>query len=195
MTKRIPMGGGLGGGSSDAAALLFVLQKLGVVFSSQEASKMAALVGSDVFFFLSLCGKPCGAALVWGRGELVRPISPRSDLHYVLVFPGVHSSTAEAYAAVDRSAGRPKNECLPLDELESVYRRPVKDWTFTNDFTPVISAKYSKVRQALKDVESSGALFWDMSGSGSTVFGVFESKSQAQDAYGLLSEKWNATLL
>ncbi|MBO4546665.1 MAG: 4-(cytidine 5'-diphospho)-2-C-methyl-D-erythritol kinase, partial [Treponema sp.] len=82
-----------------------------------------------------------------------------------------------------------------LDDLEAVYRSPVKDWTFVNDFTPVIAAKYSKVRQALDDVKASGALFCDMSGSGSTVFGVYESASQAQDAANLLSGKWNAALL
>lgn len=195
LTKRIPLGGGLGGGSSDAAALLVALQKLDVAISDQEANQIAALVGSDVFFFLSLDGRPQGAALVWGRGEMVKPISPRSDLHYVLVFPGVHSSTAEAYAAIDERIGKPNDECLPLDKLESVYRRPVKEWTFTNDFTPVIAAKYSKVRQALEDVKSSGALFCDMSGSGSTVFGVYDSALQAQDAANLLSGKWNATLL
>ena len=192
LEKRIPLGGGLGGGSSDAAALLFALRKLGVAFSAEEANQMAALVGSDVFFFLSLDGKPCGAAIVSGRGELVKPISPRSDLHYVLVFPGVHSSTAEAYAAIDESVGKPKNECLSLDELESVYRRPAEDWTFENDFTPVIAGKHPKVRQALCDVKSSGALFCDMSGSGSTVFGVFDSAKQAQDAERCLSGKWNA---
>lgn len=195
IVKRVPMGGGLGGGSSDAAALLVALQKLGVAFDGGAAQKVAALVGSDVFFFLSLDGKPSGAALVWGRGELVKPINPRSDLHCVLVFPGVHSSTAEAYAALDERLGEQKNGWTPLDELESVYRRPVKDWTFENDFTPVIAARYSKVRQALDDVKSSGALFSDMSGSGSTVFGVWESEEEARDAYGFLSGKWNATLL
>lgn len=195
VTKRIPLGGGLGGGSSDAAAILVALQKLGVDIPSDAAYKIAARVGSDVFFFLSLDGKPEGAAIVSGRGELVKPISPRCDLHYVLVFPGVHSSTAEAYAAIDESAGKPKTECLALDDLEAVYRKPVKDWTFVNDFTPVICAKYSKVRQALDDVKASGALFCDMSGSGSTVFGVYESASQAQNAANLLSGNWNATLL
>ena len=195
LKKRIPLGGGLGGGSSDAAALLFALRKFGVAFSKEAAFKIAALVGSDVFFFLSLDGKPSGAAIVWGRGELVKPISPRNELHFVLVFPGVHSSTAEAYSALDESSDRPRNGCLPLDKLENVYRSPVKDWTFSNDFTPVISAKYSKVRQALRDVKSCGALFSDMSGSGSTVFGVFDSFNAAENAYLLLSNNWNATFL
>lgn len=191
LKKRVPMGGGLGGGSSDAAALIVALRKLGVAFPVGADNKIAALVGSDVFFFLSLDGRPEGAAVVSGRGELVRPISPRSDLHYVLVFPGVHSSTAEAYSAID-SVERSKNGWLPLDELENVYNSPVKDWTFANDFTPVIAARYSKVQQALQDVKSCGALFCDMSGSGSTVFGVFESASQAQEAETRLSGKWNA---
>ncbi len=195
LTKRIPLGGGLGGGSSDAAAILVALQKLGVAIPSGAAYKIAARVGSDVFFFLSLDGKPDGAAIVSGRGDLVKPISPRCDLHYVLVFPGVHSSTPEAYAAIDESARSPETEYLSLDELESVYKGPVKDWNFINDFTPVIAAKYSKVQQALDDVKASGALFCDMSGSGSTVFGVYESAQQAQDAANLLSGKWNATLL
>lgn len=195
LTKRIPLGGGLGGGSSDAAAVLTALQKLGVAIPSGAAYEIAAKVGSDVFFFLSLNGKPKGAAIVSGRGDLVKPISPRCDLHYVLVFPGVHSSTPEAYAAIDESARSPESEYLSLDELESVYKGPVKDWRFINDFTPVIAAKYSKVQQALVDVKASGALFCDMSGSGSTVFGVYESARQAQGAMNLLSGKWNATLL
>ena len=195
LTKRVPLGGGLGGGSSDAAALLVALKSLGVVVDGPAAQKIAARVGSDVFFFLSLDGRPSGAAIVSGRGELVKPISPRNDLHYVLVFPGVHSSTAEAYSAIDERLEEHNGECLPLGALEGVYRRPVKDWTFENDFTPVITARHSRVRQALDDVKASGALFCDMSGSGSTVFGVWESAEQARGAYGFLSGKWNAALL
>ena len=195
LKKRVPLGGGLGGGSSDAAALLTALQKLGVAFPKGAANKIAALVGSDVFFFLSLDGRPNGAALVWGRGEMVKPIVPRSDLHYVLIFPGVHSSTAEAYAAIDERLGKTESGCLSLEELEGVYRSSPEDWTFVNDFTFVIADKYPKVRQALRDIKESGALFSDMSGSGSTVFGVFDSAQKAQDAMSFLAGKWDAALL
>ena len=199
LEKHIPMGAGLGGGSSDAAYFLKALACLNKVeLTDSLADQVASQVGSDVFFFLhSGEGKnKKGCAIVTGRGEFVRRILPREDLFFLLIFPEVHSSTKEAYELVDRSyeAGS-KSPCPNLAELESVYNGPVQKWTFVNSFTSVLVQKYAVIGKALQDIKMSGALWADMSGSGSTVFGVFSSKEEAQRAQVLLKKSWNHCVL
>lgn len=191
--KSIPSGGGLGGGSSDGASFIKVLNKLsGMNLKNDLLHKIAAMVGSDVFFFLECDDSGKGAAVVTGRGELVKPIQRRDDLHYLMIFPGVHSSTKEAYSLVDKFYESGKNLEYPLlENLESIYNGPVADWNFVNTFTSVISTKYSKVEQAIIELKNNGALFTDMSGSGSTVFGVFESQKDIEKAKNVLSGSWN----
>lgn len=191
--KSIPSGGGLGGGSSDGASFIKVLNKLsGMNLKNDLLYKIAAMVGSDVFFFLECDDSGKGAAVVTGRGELVKPIQRRDDLHYLMIFPGVHSSTKEAYSLVDQFYDSGKNLEYPLlENLEQVYNGPVDNWNFVNTFTRVISTKYSKIEQAIIDLKKNGALFTDMSGSGSTVFGVFESQKDIQKAKNVLSDSWN----
>lgn len=186
LTKRIPSGGGLGGGSSDAASFVKALAKLsGVSLTAELKDKIAGDVGSDVFFFLR-CGCP-GCAVVSGRGEIVSEIALRKDIHIVLVFSGVHSSTKEAYALVDEDMQKGKTaDCPELAELEAVYNRPVKDWNFTNSFTSAIIRRYPEVGEALAEIRKTGAAFADMSGSGSVVFGIFESASAAENAFRVL---------
>lgn len=190
--KRIPSGGGLGGGSSDAASFLYALVKIiGKNLTTLDCDRVASKVGSDVFFFLRFPGGSSGAALVTGRGEVVKPVPLRKDLHFVLVFPGVSSSTAEAYGLVDQWQLRSDQfKYLAVDQLECVYNKPISEWNFVNSFTTVISARYAPVRQALSDVKASGAVFTDMTGSGSTVFGVYASKEDAERAAELLSKNW-----
>lgn len=196
LEKHIPSGGGLGGGSSDAAALIFALKKFGVKISKDAVYRIAAKVGSDVFFFLECEGRENFAALVQGRGEVVNPILPRDDLHWVLVFPGVFSSTPRAYARIDEKRAREKIAIkFAACDLEKNYRRPIKDWNFTNDFTSVVAEECQEIRRALDDVRSTGALFCDMSGSGSTVFGVYEDASCLEAANRRLSDKWKAVSL
>ncbi len=192
LVKRIPSGGGLGGGSSDGAFFLHGLMKLcKTKLSMDEADKIASKVGSDVFFFLRCLDDFSVAAVVTGRGEKVFPFHSRKDLHIVLVFPGVHSSTSEAYALVDEYlAGKERMDYPAVNELERVYNLPVDEWSFVNDFTRVICVKYPLVNKALNDIKLSGAMFADMSGSGATVFGVFESEEEARMAECKLSEAW-----
>lgn len=190
--KRIPSGGGLGGGSSDAALFLLFLDELfGAGLTDVQKKNIAGSVGSDVFFFLD-CGRENGAAIVTGRGEFVNPIPMRNDLFFLLVFPGVHSSTKEAYSLVDEfyESGE-RLEYPSLDELERIYNAPVETWNFTNTFTRVISKKYPEIERAIFDLKKNGALYTDMSGSCSTVFGVFASKSDVQKARNALAGSWN----
>lgn len=190
--KVIPAGGGLGGGSSDAASFLNALSSLcGTCLTATQKDEIAAQVGSDVFFFLH-CEGGRGAAIVTGRGEKVLPIARREDLHFLLVFPGVSSSTREAYSLIDEFYESGNNLEYPkLDNLEAVYNSSIQNWNFVNTFTRVISARYPKIEQAIFDLKKNGALYTDMSGSGSTVFGVFASKEEAQKARNALSPSWN----
>lgn len=191
--KVIPAGGGLGGGSSDAAAFLNALSSLyGTCLTADQKDEIAAKVGSDVFFFLHCDESGRGAAIVTGRGEKVSPIVRREDLHFVLVFPGVSSSTKEAYALIDEFYESGNNFEYPkLDTLEAVYNSSIDKWNFVNTFTGVIAARYPKIEQAIFDLKKNGALYTDMSGSGSTVFGVFASEEEAQKARNALSPSWN----
>ena len=196
LKKGIPSGGGLGGGSSDAAALVRLLEKLcNVRLSDSELDYIAAETGSDVFFFMH-CGEGGrGCALVSGRGEVVKKIHGREDLFLVLIFPKVSSSTKEAYALVDEALARGKILVSPeFDELELVYRRPPENWTFINTFTPVISEKYEEIGRAIEALRALNCAYAEMSGSGSTVFGVFSSRQEAESAVEKLAGSWNCKL-
>lgn len=184
LTKRIPAGGGLGGGSSDAASFLRALAALNdVPLTDELADAVAEKVGSDVFFFLH-CGKNGkGAALVSGRGEVVRPVLPRKDFVFILAFPPVHSSTKEAYQLVDQDLEAGKGvSCPEFSELEAMYRTPVKNWAFANTFTQPLITKYPVIGLTLAELRKNGAVWSDMTGSGAVVFGVYDSSIQAEIA-------------
>ncbi|MDE5899615.1 MAG: 4-(cytidine 5'-diphospho)-2-C-methyl-D-erythritol kinase [Treponemataceae bacterium] len=189
--KHIPAGGGLGGGSSDAAALVRALRKLnGITLCGSQLDRIAAEVGSDVFFFLHCDETGGGCAVVSGRGEIVRNIRRRPDICFVLVFPDVHSSTRDAYALVDGQLAAEDGGTYPaFGSLESVYRSSVSEWNFVNSFTPVMTAAYPEIDKALQGVRGSGALYSEMSGSGATVFGVFVSEKEARNAADVLANR------
>ena len=196
LKKRIPSGGGLGGGSSDAAALVRMLEKLcNVRLSDSDLDNIAAETGSDVFFFMHCDEQGRGCALVSGRGEVVKKIHGREDLFLVLIFPKVSSSTKEAYALVDEAFAGGKVLVSPeFDELELVYRKPPENWTFINTFTPVISKKYEEIGRAIEALKALNCNYAQMSGSGSTVFGVFASRQLAESAVEKLAGSWNCKL-
>ena len=194
LKKRIPSGGGLGGGSSDAAACIRAFETLnGITLSVRQLEAIASRIGSDVFFFL-LCGAE-GCAVVTGRGEIVKPIRARDDLCILLVFPDVHSSTKEAYALLDESFAAGKiAPCPAYADLETVYTTPVSGWSFVNSFTPSLVSRFPEIGFALDDLRRSGALFAEMSGSGSTVYGIFPSEKDAENARSVLASSWKGSI-
>ena len=196
LKKGIPSGGGLGGGSSDAAALIRILEKLnGISLTYSQKDYIAAKTGSDVFFFMHCNQEGKGCALVSGRGEKIEPINPGDEKYLVLIFPKVSSSTKEAYALVDEAFASGNVLLSPeYDELELIYRRPPENWTFINTFTPVISAKYEEIGRALEALRVVDCDYAEMSGSGSTVYGVFTSRQQAETAVKKLAATWNCKL-
>ena len=195
LKKRIPSGGGLGGGSSDAAACIRAFEALNdITLSVRQLEAIASRVGSDVFFFL-LCGAE-GCAVVTGRGEIVKPIHARDDLYILLVFPDVHSSTKEAYALLDESFAAGKiTPCPAYADLETVYKTPVSDWSFANSFTPSLVSRFPEIGFALNDLRRKGALFAEMSGSGSTVYGIFASEAEAENARSVLASSWKGSIV
>jgi 4-diphosphocytidyl-2-C-methyl-D-erythritol kinase len=194
--KRIPLGGGLGGGSSDAAAALLALNRLaadGGLLNAAELAEMGASLGSDVPFFLN----NAPAAWVTGRGEHIQPLElPESvlNLALVLVNPGFSSDTAEAFRLLDgaRTAlnhlNAPCPPCSPcLREMDSP-----RDWRFFNDFLPVLtdSDKGAVYQRVIFELRELGAEFAGLSGSGSTCFGVFSGQNQAESARKALVKRW-----
>jgi len=182
LEKRIPSGAGLGGGSSDAASVLIALDSLaGTGLSQVSLAEIGSRVGSDVPFFIY-----GGAAVVTGRGELISPIRSRTDLFGVLIWPGVHSSTPEGYRLVDEwsSAGRADLSSVPpLSELPSRYAGNPASWGFLNSFTAPLEERYPVIREARELLLSAGAAVADMSGSGSSVYGLFNDAREARDAW------------
>lgn len=197
LIKNIPSGAGLGGGSSDAGALIRVLQKIcKITLTESQKDYIASKTGSDVFFFVHCNNKGKGCALVSGRGEYVQKIKPRKDLYLLLFFPGIHSSTKEAYALVDKLIEEKGLGEYPLfTQLKKVYYLNPKAWNFRNTFSIVLEEKYSIIRQAIEVFIQNGAVFSAMSGSGSTVFGVYTSKSKAKKSKNLLSGLWSFKLV
>ena len=188
LTKRIPSGAGLGGGSSDAATFLLILNKMfDYPLGLNQLEEIANLVGSDVLFFLS-----GGAAIVTGRGDIVEPIKPREDFCIVVVYPDVHCSTPESYGLVDEyfALGETVNETT-LQDLEKMYYEPVSEWRFVNTFTNPVATKFPVIFDVMKSLKELGADYVQMSGSGSTVFGVFSNLEVGKDACTNLKRFWN----
>jgi 4-diphosphocytidyl-2-C-methyl-D-erythritol kinase len=215
LEKRIPLGGGLGGGSSDAAATLLALNRLaspeGLV-SDVILAEMGASLGSDVPFFLHIARNEAPIAWVSGRGELVRPLAlpPQvQNLSLVLVNPGFPSDTAAAFRLLDELRGsEPQISALiphsPLPTPHSllpILSGSPRDWPFTNDFFSVfeaycrkkksVSPLFPTYREIISTLRKLGADFSGLSGSGSTCFGVFSSQSKARTAKEVLLERWN----
>lgn len=190
LTKRVPSGAGLGGGSSDGAAVLRALDKLfSPGLSSGELEKLALEIGSDAPFFIKGC-----PSFVSGRGEFIRRLDKPRLFPGVLIWPGVHSGTGEAYSLLDSSRKGMEHETREAEEvftlLSREYALSPEKWTFFNSFTPVISEKYPPIKAAMDDIKDMGALFCEMSGSGASVFGIFDNEEKMSKAFRILSEKW-----
>ena len=189
--KGIPSGAGLGGAGADAAATLVGMNELfSKRLSRAELARIGSRVASDVAFFLY-----GGAAIVRGRGEYVFPIEPRTDFGLVMLMPGWTSSTPEAYAALDtyraiRGIGyvcRSEDSGgysidLSNEQLEKIYRSSIQQWKFENDFLPVLVEQKRQYLEMLSLLQEAGAAYVNLTGSGSCVYGVFDSSEAAQNA-------------
>jgi len=165
--KKIPAGAGLGGGSSDAAETLRTINRIfGLSVDVQKLKEIAATLGSDCPFFIESV-----PAFASGRGEILTPAPLILNGYYiVLANPGIQASTIEAYADC--------KPALPETSLEELVSRPMKEWkdSIINDFEEILFPKYPLIMELKLAFYASGAVFSSMSGSGSTVFGIYSEK-------------------
>ena len=162
--KNIPMGAGLGGGSSDGTTALMILnQQFTLGLNDQQLIAYASQLGSDCPFFVY--NKACHAT---GRGEVLTPIQlDLSNYQFLLVHPGVHIATAWAFQQL--------NPHIKSESIQAIIEKPITDWKnyLINDFeAPVFKAepKLSVIKDQLYQL---GAIYASMSGSGSSLFGIF----------------------
>lgn len=181
IAKRIPMGGGLGGGSTDAAAVLLALPAL--IGKSIDVKPLAAQLGSDVPFFLH-----GGCALGMGRGEELYPLPDPSPQHGVLLTPQVHVSTKDAYTALNRQLTAHQQFPI-LERLQSLawaleVRAPKDVWASdcVNDFEEVVFRQYPILQKLRRKLGRMGAAPARMTGSGAALFGFFPDTSAVQAA-------------
>jgi 4-diphosphocytidyl-2-C-methyl-D-erythritol kinase len=186
LVKRIPIRAGLGGGSSDAAAALHLVNHLaGNAVPRHELLQFAAQVGSDVPFFFT--GAPL--ALAWGRGERMIRLPPLPPSPALLVTPPVPIPTPEAYAWVD-AAGTTSSRrgALALD-LDAVSRWGDIGRMAGNDFESPVFSRHGTIRAAFEALVSTRPLVCRMSGSGSTLFAIYRSSRDREDAAMMLGRK------
>jgi 4-diphosphocytidyl-2-C-methyl-D-erythritol kinase len=168
VTKHIPVGGGLGGGSADAGAVLRALDALSPNPLSARLLELATPLGADVPFMA--IDSPM--ALAWGRGERMMPLRALDRRPVVLLVPDFAVNTAEAYGWLASDRGRYEPLAAALAP-ESVATWENLSAVATNDFERVVARRHSRILELVDTLASSDALVAMMSGSGSTVFGVF----------------------
>jgi 4-diphosphocytidyl-2-C-methyl-D-erythritol kinase len=175
LRKLIPMGGGLGGGSSNAAAALLGLRRFwNLDVTDADLHAIAAGLGSDVPFFLS-----GGMAMGTGRGEKIEALPDMPAKNLVVIFPAVHVSTAEAY----RSLNLGLTSASRALRIQSLYGQAKAGKGFLteifNDFEASILPAYPAILKAKRFLEERGATTAMLSGSGSSVFGFFPGEESA----------------
>ncbi len=186
LKKNIPMGAGLAGGSTDAAATLFGLNKLwGLNIPEQELSSLGANIGSDIPFCLK-----GGTALVEGRGEKITLLQDFPEIDILLVTPPVHVSTAWAYKQIP--VGHKKDKL----ELKNLYQQGGLKYildNLENDLEAFTFHQHPEIAQLKHDLLANGAEKALMSGSGSSVFGIFRDKELLAKATAYFKQKYHHT--
>jgi len=165
--KTIPMGAGLGGGSADGAFTLLLLnKKFNLGISQEDLLRYALQLGSDCPFFIK--NSPCYAT---GRGEVMEEIPlDLSAYKFAVVNPGIHVNTGWAFSQITPSGGKPS--------LKNSVQLPVVEWRekLTNDFEEPVSRQFPEIGNIKKTLYQQGAVYASMTGSGSTVFGLFHKE-------------------
>ena len=169
LDKRVPFGAGLGGGSSDATAVIVAINEIfGLRLERATLAELAAELGSDTPFFVYDEPQYCTS-----RGEVMEPTTLNlHGLWLVVVKPQEGVSTAEAYSGV--------KPCVPSDDLRELLRMSVDRWqgSVVNDFEGHILAAHPRIAEIKAALIDNGAVYASMSGSGSAVFGLFKSRPE-----------------
>ena len=175
LLKAIPIGAGLGGGSSDAAHFIKMLNELcGLNLSKEEMKQYVSALGSDCVFFIE--NRP---VIATGKGEITQAIELDLSAYYIsVIYPEILISTPFAYSLV-----------TPRDNGESLMKRVsvknVKEWkkSVVNDFEAPIIKKYPLIGEIKQNLYEHGAVYASMTGSGSAVYGIFEKKTDLKKQF------------
>ncbi|MFN0158452.1 MAG: 4-(cytidine 5'-diphospho)-2-C-methyl-D-erythritol kinase [Bacteroidota bacterium] len=190
ITKNIPVGAGLGGGSSDAA---IVLQQLPAVWNrtvvESDLRRIALRLGSDIPYFLGQ-----GSAIASGRGDVLEYFPIDVPFTILLCYPDTHVSTAWAYQHMKPGGGPTKEELMQL--LQHGMSDPIAfSGKLRNDFEEVVFKEFPKIQQVKQQITDGGAAFALMSGSGSSVFGIFRNTVEAKVTAEKLEQRGYRTFL
>ena len=179
LDKRVPFGAGLGGGSSDATAVILAINELFELgLSEAKLIETAAMIGSDTAFFVRNTPQLCT-----GRGEKMEPVElPLQGKYLVVAKPEEGVSTKEAYSGV--------KPAVPQVRLAEALQRPIGEWqsVVKNDFEPHIFEAHPAIAELKKALLDAGALYASMSGSGSAVFGIFDREIELDFGEGVFVE-------
>jgi len=171
--KQIPVGAGLGGGSSNASVALMGLNSLAKnPLSKERLTELAMMLGSDCPFFLN-----DGPMLMEGRGEILSRVRLNLSGYYlVLLFPEIHISSAEAYRGV--------KPLIPGHQLKKLIQEPVNSWKdqIVNDFELSLFESYPRLEKFKEKLYTSGAVYASLSGSGSSLYGIFTRRPSLHDS-------------
>lgn len=184
LLKQIPIGAGLGGGSSNAASTLLALNKLfDLRLSSAQLSEFALELGSDVPFFINpipLVGT--------SRGEILTPLNLNLNNYILLVNPGIHVSTKEAFCNINNYSNDDfsYNQILVNESID--FKKANK--LIKNDFEEYVFHKFPGIKNLKNILYKNGALFAQMSGTGSTVYGIFETLEMANNTAKLFPKRY-----
>lgn len=181
--KNIPIGAGMGGGSSDGAAALLAFNNfysLGLI--EEQLEELALKIGSDVPYFIDPKVK-----FAMSRGEIFRDIDSSVNLPLLIINPGIHISTAWAFSKIKPAI--PEKSLSLFTTLTNEILCDNRDY-FTNDFEPFVFNEYPEIKEIRDMLYKSGALLSMMTGTGSTVFGFFEDHKDALKAEGHYKEKY-----
>ncbi len=188
--KQIPVAAGLGGGSSDAASVLLGLNRhFDEPFEQDDLMRMGLQIGADVPFFVY--GRP---AIATGIGEILEPYSHSLPYFVLIVFPGIRISTAAVYKNLDLGLTNCEKKLRKLLLGQQAFDATHHACNDLESYTVAMFPEIAGAKQALMDIGASSAL---MSGSGSSVFGLFENLDKARNARDTLSrhkETWSVVL-
>ena len=178
--KNIPIGAGLGGGSSNGASVLIGLNKLfNTKIKNKKLLNIAMKIGSDVPFFIN-----SGAAIVKGIGNEIKPVNPRVDYSVIIVFPGFSVNTKKAFDKWDELKAKSMicTDKMKENDVLAMYNDfSIKKWHFFNIFSDVVIDNHRPLNDIKDNIIRYGAAYSELSGSGSSVIGIFEDPEMAKN--------------
>ena len=179
--KKIPIGSGLGGGSSNAACILNFLDKtLKINLSKEKKAEICKSIGMDVPFFID-----GGLQYVEGMGDITNMLPPLFENNFIIiVMPQFSISTKWAYSKINKPLPNKKMRYNLL-----ALKEPLKWNSFWNDFEDVVIPRYPEIRDLKEAMLKNGAVYSSLSGSGSTVFGIYNNYDQALEASKKIDQK------